>query len=77
MIDLAQADPTLRAAPRQADEGVFARHVARVRAIAAMTDEQYADWQSLERYVIRWGFHALTRFEQKKLRELRELQRRM
>lgn len=42
-----------------------------------MTPDQYADWQSLERYVVRYGFAALTRFEQKKLRELRALQRRL
>jgi len=39
----------------------------------AMTPDQYADWQSLERYAVRYGFGALTRFEQRKLRQLRAL----
>lgn len=38
-----------------------------------MSADQYADWQSLERYACRWGMGALTRHERAMLRKLRGL----
>ena len=37
MIDLAQADPTLRSSPQGLDDGVFTRHRERVQAMTTIT----------------------------------------
>lgn len=43
MMDLAQADPTLRFTPRSETETLHANHLQRVKALREMSDKDFLD----------------------------------